>query len=77
MSTSQWLANHAMNAKVFFIKLPLVKQLTDDFPLLISATEFRHVPGIFHHCKRVEIGCKGVKDDKQDIQNEMGRPCHC
>jgi hypothetical protein len=49
MPASQWFANHAMNTEVLFIKLPLIKELTDDFPLLVPATELRHVAWVFNH----------------------------
>jgi hypothetical protein len=52
---SHWLANHAVNAEMFFVEFPVVNKLAHGFPLLVSAAELGYIAGIFDHGEYIEI----------------------
>lgn len=58
------LANHAVNAEMFFIEFPVVNKLAHGFPLLISAAELRYIARIFDHGEYIEIGRSDCKHGK-------------
>jgi hypothetical protein len=73
MLAAERLSRHARNAKVFFVKLPELKELLDHFSLLVPAANLGHVSRILNHGVDIEIGCKTIKDGKQDVQNRGRR----
>lgn len=61
---SHGLANHAVNAEIFFVEFPVVDKLAHGFPLLVSAAELGYIARIFDHGEYIEIGRSGCKHGK-------------
>jgi hypothetical protein len=62
--TSHRLANHAVNAEMFFVEFPVVNKLAHGFPLLVSAAKLRDIAGIFDHGEYIKIGRSDCKHGK-------------
>lgn len=74
---SHRLANHAVDAEMFFVELPVVNKLAHGFPLLVSAAELRNIAGIFNHGEYVKISRGDCEYSKENVENGVCRPCHC
>ena len=71
------LSRHARDAKVLLIKFPLLKQLLDHFPLLVTAAELWHIARIFDHGQSVEVSRETEECCEQDVQNWGRRVGSC
>ena len=69
------LSRHARNTKVLLVEFPLLKQLLDHFPLLVTAAELWHIARIFNHGQSVEVSREAEEGSEQDIQNWGRRIC--
>jgi hypothetical protein len=67
------LSRHAGHAKVLLVEFPLLKQLLDHLPLLVSTAELRHIARIFDHGQSVEEGGETEENRKEDIQDRGRR----
>lgn len=63
------LSRHARNTKVLLVKLPLLKQLLDHFPLLVTAAELWHIARIFNHSQSVEVSSETEESREKDVQD--------
>lgn len=67
------LSRHARNAEILLVILPLLKQLLDHLPLLVTAAELRHIARVFDHGQGVEEGSETKESRKQDVQDGSRR----
>jgi hypothetical protein len=49
--------DHAVDAEILFVKLPLLEKLGYHRSLLVPATKLWHIPGIRNHGEEVKVGC--------------------
>ena len=49
MLAPQGSSDHATNAEIFFVKLPLFEELRNDCLLLVSTIKFWNEPRVFNH----------------------------
>lgn len=68
---SHRLANHAVDAEVFFVELPVIDKFAHGFPLLVPAAEFRDIARIFNHGEYIEIGRSDCKYGEENVENRV------
>lgn len=75
MLAAQRFPNHAIYAKVFFVKLPQIEKLGDHRLLLVFADQLWDIAGILHHREGVEVECQGAENREEEIEKGKGRIC--